>query len=491
MSDIYFEPPRLEGNSLYLRWRVEPASELYLRQDCRFDFPADLDLSVVPPRAWWWLALMVHHLHWPLLRPCRVHLPVRLGEQEIAFWRRLVETGITTLDAYRGVDETGGVEIIDGTEPLPDTLPLRLAARYATAFSGGKDSLLQTGLLAELTERPLLVTVTSPLPPMEDHLSPRRREILAAMAARTDVEHVEVWSDVRSSWNNQWPRSIGYKNSVNELSDTLAYLGALAIVAMAKGAGRALLASEVEVNTNTTIDGRFLQHPHFMYSVVTLGALDRLFAQAGIRIGSLTPPLYSSQVQELLWRRYPELQSLQFSCWRVTGSEQVCNDCSQCLRIGFLGLANGHRPSRMGIDIAKLLEKQDGWRPRPRPAAGALPEQLTAIAHHGASVDAIRRVSAGRLVREVLSRPGKRWQVMDAVRSVRRHRAMKAALADYEATPPTGYRRLMLEFVDPQLRDRVDAIYGTCFSEEPAERYADQVANARARIEWITGPLSR
>src|SRR5262249_26483030 len=86
MRKIYLESPLLQGQTATFRWRVEPASELYRQTHFSLHFPHSVDLSAVPERLWWDVLLICLHAHWLVLRPCEVHLPLRLGDGERQFW---------------------------------------------------------------------------------------------------------------------------------------------------------------------------------------------------------------------------------------------------------------------------------------------------------------------------------------------------------------------------------------------------------------------
>src|SRR5262249_28284957 len=152
------------------RWRVDPATALYRQPQFTLRFPETVDLARVPEGLWWTIMLICLHSQWPLLRPCRVRLPVRLGPGVAECWNRLMDAEVTTLEAYRGTNDfEREIEIIEDGPPLKYSLApggTNGAARCATAFSGGKDSLVQTGLLTELTQKPVLVATTSPMPPL-------------------------------------------------------------------------------------------------------------------------------------------------------------------------------------------------------------------------------------------------------------------------------------------------------------------------------------
>ena len=77
--------PVVAEHQVTFSWTVTPRTPLYERESFVLRFPDDVDLSGVAAGLWMRLALMVLHVHWPLLRPCRVRLPVTLepGESEL------------------------------------------------------------------------------------------------------------------------------------------------------------------------------------------------------------------------------------------------------------------------------------------------------------------------------------------------------------------------------------------------------------------------
>src|SRR3979409_2737935 len=96
------------------------------------------------------------------------------------------------------------------------------------------------------------------------------REIVAR---RSKVTLIEVESDLRSGWKNDFPPSVGYQVSVNELTDTFLYLSALLGAGWARGATHLFLASEAEGQENIDVGGNIVQHPHAMDSVTTTPAV--------------------------------------------------------------------------------------------------------------------------------------------------------------------------------------------------------------------------
>src|SRR5436305_14724481 len=102
MHRIDLSPPVLDGQTAIFRFRVEPATALYRKTSFALTFPSSVDLSRVPRRLWWDILLLCLHPHWLLLRPCEVHLPLRLSAGERLFWLQLLRNGADTVDAYRG-----------------------------------------------------------------------------------------------------------------------------------------------------------------------------------------------------------------------------------------------------------------------------------------------------------------------------------------------------------------------------------------------------
>jgi hypothetical protein len=463
----------MQGQIVRFCWRIEPATNLYRQNHFTLHFPQWIDLSRVPNRLWWDVFLMCLHAHWLLLRPCTVYIPIHLGAAERQFWLQLLRNAADTIDAYgpRNINPSQlGIEIIDNGVEMRRTVVHGLG--YGTAFSGGKDSLLQTGLLAELTEKPLLVTTTSPLPPLTDHETARRAYILTAIQERRDINFVEVRSDFRATWDNGYASRIGYSIAVNELTDTFLYTACLVLAGAALGVTRLFLASEAEVQENISFGNKIVQHSHFMYSAATQRALARLISSYGLRFGSLLWPLHSMQVQELLWARYPDLCDLQYSCWKVAKDEKTCSRCGQCLRIAMTAMAAGHDPQRMGIDLPKILEFASQLDPAARdPARAVLPSDLVMSRFHALVLDAIRRTSL-RHVAYLLAQGDIRRMFSHSTLNSLGLFLVARRRAKHAPTPPKlGVREAFFDWLDPDLRDRLIAIYCSYFVLEPRGRH--------------------
>jgi hypothetical protein len=487
---ITIDPPDVDGHTVTFRWTVQPATALYRQTSFFLRFPASIDLAAVPSTLWWYVVLLCLHAQWPFLRPCTVELPIRLPPGEAEFWLRLLDAQVVALEAHRGSsDFERRIDIVESGARL-DPLTRRVdRGRFGTAFSGGKDSLLQAGLLAELTARPLLVTTTSPLPPLHDHETPRRRQILAALAAREDVTLVEVESDVRAGWNNGFSRDLGYSQSINEVSDCFVYTAALLVAALALDATHLSLATQSEGHDTKEWQGRTVQRSQHMHSAITQRSLEALLSPAGLTYASLISALHNDQAQELVWVRYPGLRGLQYSCWRVGPHESACNRCDKCLRSAMPILALGDDPSPIGVDPVELLWRMRRWAPPDRRAAEGLPDATTGyrfgthVAQRLAAMPIRTAVRAlGGATPLGLLEP-RMWRAVAAFAALRRR------AREWRPPAPWGYRPGYLRLVDPLIRERLGAIYAHHFAPEPEERYAAELARCDALTEWITAPL--
>jgi hypothetical protein len=512
MNRVKLLPPEIEPRrrTATFRWRVEPETLLYRRTSFTLGFPPEIDVASVPPALWWTVALLCLHSHWNLLRPCRVELPVELPPGEAEFWRRLVEVEAVTLEAYRGAPTPldalppGGprgwpplaaFEIAARGRRLPTPPRLPRAAtggRCAAAFSGGKDSLLQAALLCDFTAQPLLVTTTSPMPPLHDHLTARRRQVLAAMPVRRELTLLEVQSDLRESWRNDFPPTAGFPVSVNEITDTWLYFAALLVCAVALGATHLFLASEAEVQDNVELDGRIVQHPHCMYSRASQKAVESLLAPLGLRYGSLISALHSEQVQQLLWTRYRDLCDLQYSCWRVGQDQAACSRCTQCLRVALAVLAIGERPERLGIDLVPLLLAQAGWRPHPC-AGDALPAAVAAARLHAQVVRSLAATPTSRVL-AALARGGPArllgpdgWRALAAYARLRWRLAPSASAS--APAPAPGYRAAFLGGLDPLIAAPVGAVFAEHFPRADPDDHAGILERSDRLARFIAAPL--
>jgi hypothetical protein len=429
------------------------------------------------------------HTHWPLLGGCRVELPIRIGAAEREFWTRLVDNVAVQLHAYGSARRPGrGGQLV---EAGPALAPVRLEPvgdRATVAFSGGKDSLVQTGLVAELTERPLLVSVTSPVPWARDHVGAARERARAEVAKRLRVDVVEVQSDFRTAWDLGFSARDGCSLGVHELSDLLLYHGVMAAVAAATGSAHSFMASEADIQYNRARDGEVILHPEFLSSAVTQSALDALLRGFGLGKSSLTYPLHMPYVQRLLVSRYGELADLQFSCWRAPEGSQACSACLKCFQIALVTLGEGLSPRAVGIDPIRVLCAFGDWPlDTERPAGWPILDDFRTARHH--IVRILQQLPTDAAESVMLSEPRDRAdaQLGEALAIFARLRAEALAWA-IPAEP--GYIGGFFDFMRPDLREPVRAIFDQHFPRAREAEFAPIVARAKALARWISEPLA-
>jgi perosamine synthetase len=500
MHVIEIHEPVVTDRRVRFSWTLEPPLGLYARNSFEMAFPPSVDLSAVPMALWWRVGLICLHAHWPLLRPCRVVLPVTLPPGEREFWLRLTDAAVSVLDSRGDTPRAErSIELVDGGPPLEAPAPPvgdRLG--IVSCFSGGRDSLSQAGLLAELGEQPILVTTTSPVTWSTEHDSARRRQVLDRIVERGPYELVEVQSDLRGNCDNSFASPYGV--SVNELGDCFLYAAAAIAVAAARGARIVLIASEAEVQESVRRSGMVVQHMHFMYSAATHRALSALCAPFAIAVGSLTYPLRQFQVQELLAARYPNLSNLQYSCWSLGADEAACSRCIECRNNALNLMALGRSPTLAGIDLVTLLLAADVWErtfgppPAPPGSWNDSPSAIVGRSLRYRAVATLSSISVERVAQLLDDYPERsaadRAAALASFQGFHQRAADQLESAISGAAATEGYRAGYLELLDERLRPRVASILNEHFEPAPRDTYEQLLENSRALGDWIGAPLS-
>jgi len=423
-----------------------------------------------------------------LLRPCRVELPVSLGQAEREFWLRLVDNVAIQLEAYGSARRPGrAAQLVDSGPPLEPTRQPAAGNRAAVAFSGGKDSTVLAALAAELTDRPLLVMITSPVPWARDHVGVARDVARTEIAKRLPVELVEVTSDFRTAWEISFSQRDGCTLGVHEVSDLPLFQASIAAVAAMAGISRCLMASEANAQYNVSIGDRVLLQRDFMYSAVTQGALDALLQPWGIRQGSLTYPLHVPQVEALLLRRYRKLADLQFSCWQAPDGMRACSACPKCSEIALFALAEGVSPRKVGIDPIRALGFLADRRVDARWGGLEPPiHEHQAPQHH--VVHAVQATSSQR-VAEILSKdtPANAAERLGEALAIYARLRAEALALTVPAAP--GFVTDFLDLVPADLRERVGSIFAEHFRATSEPEFEAMTERARALTAWIAEPL--
>ncbi len=488
MEVIRLDAPVVDGQTVSFAWSCDPPTTLYRDTAFELRFPASIDLERVPAAVWWRVALICLHSHWPLLRPCRVVLPVRLAPGEREFWLRMCDAGTATLEAHAGGSDVGRrIDIVESGPALEWPEPVPESSLVVACFSGGRDSLTQTALLQELGLTPLLVSVASAREGSIEHKTARRRQVLAEIQSRRGLELVEVESSLRGCWDNMYAVD-RYQIAVSELTDTLLYFAAALVVAAARGASGVYLASEAEAQDSAEIDGQIVQIKHYMYTGATQRALSKLIAPLGIRYGALTYPLRQYQVMRLLGERYADLRDLQYSCWSMTGDEDVCSRCYSCFTNAFELMANGISPEEIRIDVVTLLRAHADWRPRTEDAHAVLPHSQIYWQFDSQLLRCLQKVTPKLAAGYITERWRGSGRAAEALAGYERMRSRALAVG---VEPEPGYCADYLQLVDPPHRTGMAAIFDEYFEREDEAHHADRLQRILALSDWVTAPLAR
>ncbi|MFW5871209.1 MAG: hypothetical protein ACOCVH_01855 [Verrucomicrobiota bacterium] len=484
------ESVEIQQSRINIRWKTDPASKLYRRTNCSLVFPEEVNLHVLPAGLVERTVLMLLYPHWAILAPCKIKLPFKIHDGERLAWSRLAENQWNSVQFHSGRKKEKLKFSWDYSGEMLSRSPAPVNGEgCATAFSGGKDSLFQTGFLMEQGESPLLVTTIAP--PPEVH--PRRLYVYDQVQHRTGLPLIKVQTDYRSSCHNLYPREQGLTQAVNELTDVLLYTACLILAAAVKNINRLYVASELEVQTAVKIDETLVTHPHAMYNVTTLKTLQRILEPYNISISSLTAPLQTMQIQQTLWKEWPKLRDMQTSCWSMTPDEPMCNKCGQCLRITLCSLEAGFDPAEMGGDAAKNLAAVESWK-KIRAAAEnkqqLLPDTITRQLLYRQTLHATGSIGLPRLFFCFLKKPSyvlhpvALWKA--ACNTIRLW-----ALSRNVRMPELGtFADAFLDFVDKteknNLRSFLEERYSAGRQSHPGNRFSQYTLEA---IDWCTEEL--
>ena len=369
MRLIRFAPLQIDSTKVRVEWTVDPPTPMYQETAFELDYSDSLDPRELPLKFWWTIVPLILHSHWNLLRPCRIVLPVTLPPGEIEFWLRQLDQERVSLERLRKTTDFARTIEISGDGP--ELAPWSLSStndRWSTAFSGGRDSLAQTGLLCELTEKPLLVNTCDPMPPLIDSVWPYRDRTMREIARRRDVELVVVKSNLRRTWPHyEFPHQLGYPISLGVMGDAHLVTANTLVVAASRGIRAVTLAAELELARLEEYEGKpcFFEM-NFGYNVPLLRSLSCLFGKFGMNLSSLIMPFTQFQLQSLLRTRYADLGDLQISCfWMKEDTERSCSRCWKCFRSAMILLSHGEDPASLDIDVSKLFAAGNTFGPTP------------------------------------------------------------------------------------------------------------------------------
>lgn len=311
------------------------------------------------------------------------------------------------------------------------------------------------------------------------------------MAAKSGFRLIEVKSDFRWAWDNNFAHRFDYGISVNELTDTLLYSAATLVCAAALGITHVCIASEAELHENLLVEGITVQHEQFMYSGLTIGALNAMLQRFGITYSSLVAPLYDTQIGALLQTRYADLAHLQASCWMCDEDGTPCGSCGKCTKTALTVFAHGLSPRRVGYDPIAVIEGLAAFKPRENVLPGPFPRvrDQGRWRYDRHRVGLIQRTPTTKVVRAMLFTERSRLLSPRGIRAVLAYHRLRRRLRE-EAPGPRGLPAGFFAYVDPAIREDVRRILREHFPESedggPSESSATR---ALELVAWIAEPL--
>ena len=390
--------PVVDDHAVHFSWTATPRTALYRRESFSLRFPPGVDLGSVPPAFWDRASLLVLHTHAALLDPCTIEVRWSITDREAAAIAQQVRAVKDTCDYYAGNepgDATFRIHTSATTSPLAGFAGS--ANRHdsaVAAFSGGRDGIVQAAMLRAACVPVTLVTVTSPMPPSNDHANAWRRRSLATAPARLDASFVEVRSDARSCWRHSWALENGRASvGIHEITDQVLYTVTCAAVALAQGVGEVYLAAETETHFATVVAGRVIQLQQLSSALATMTTMQILLDDLDISLRCATAPFRSWQVSTLLARKAAECIDLVASCWRVNADIRSCNACSTCLSRSLFLLANGIDERRIGVDLDELGAWAAQWTPHLTRGSDESPKQRVSRSNAEATLRAVSSMS--------------------------------------------------------------------------------------------------
>lgn len=486
-TTFILEPIEIHPHEFTLHWKTSPETTLFNKNECSIRFPESIDLRRLPDGFIERIAVLLLHPYWPLLSPCKIDLPFTLSAEEKQCWERLITLQWDTLQGHVEKENPLILEwSFTGPTLSSEHQPI-VGDGCSTAFSGGKDSLFQTGFLLDQGSHPLLVSTISD----KESTHQRKLEVDRKVTELTGLELIQVETNYRSIYNNLYPRELGWLPAVNELNDVILYLANLLMASASRNIPQTYVASESDVQASVKKDHRWIQHPHAMYSLVTLKVIEKLFSPYGMKIGSLTAPINQYQVQKTLWIEWPALRALQTTCWRMSADEDLCNECRDCLKASLTSFDAGEDPREMGADLVKNLAATDYWHPVLE-SAGETPNDLTRSNLHQQTIIALGNIPLYTYALHFTKlRPlgplNKEWRA--AWKNTRRLKTLAKSL---DSTRLNQYAEEYLALVDDPHREPLRNFLNHRF-QAGGESFRDNryFKNTFDMIAWATESLSK
>jgi len=488
VKTLRFTKPQVTGNRVAFRWQCDPPVPLLLRDNFSIEYPFSVEDADVPESMWWSVLLGCAFATWNFLEDYTIVCDGGVSCEEREAWSRLADYERWMFQKYS--DGTGRHRpfAVEASELAHGAAAPRTEARgAASCLSGGKESLLQAGLLREMGSPMSLVNIISPIPSQRDHESRKRTRIMSQFAGCSWAELVRVRSDVRSTFDNNYPREHGAGVSFNELADSVIYASLALPVAWYHRRESVLLGSEWEVSWLKRQHNLPCPDTYAMYSIPTFAGIDATWRNLyGIGYGSLLFPLTQFCIESLLCTRYKDLLPMQDSCWRTDGIHDYCSQCEKCLRVASMLLAHKVSPTDIAIDLNRLFSPESSIMRVWPPAYDDIVHTLyhDSIRYAASKIDPQWALDLFREGTSLRNGPFRRWRTKRSFLKWRQRTA--DSTVGHVALPKSDY----FKYVPETYRESVRGIVHEVLPDDDTRDFSEPLACIDEAIEYLRAPFS-
>ena len=466
---INYAPPLVRGSRIEFTWTMSSEvpfyqqNQLYLDVglDGEGDWPQELLCNVL---------LYALHTHWLFMAPVDVILPMEIAEADRGVWERLLRLSAATLSHHSARDLSTDVRILSDGH-VRGTADIRTTSRGSAAslLSGGKESLVQAGLVGAFFEDPLLI--------FHQHSShPRIPKAFKEIREMLPCRLLQQSSNLREIVNGRFlHQELGIHP--NLLVGSMAQIIEAGLVLAGYTERIRHLFHGAERETHLMVPGRAgVFEDKALHNIVYQKVLEHFVREfVDIRITSPLIPLSNFQVQELLVRRFPGLLAVQESCF--FGS--WCSKCLKCFRIAAILAACEVDPRRVGIDLQRLLLDQHKM----------ILKQILGVPRGEGELCAPNYYYALQIIKKRgLDTPigGRRHYFARAIATRRWRRLLESVDMSVDLSGVTRLDSSLLEFLDAPFRAAVKSeLRGLWVEKEPLE---DELApQLKSIIDWVLG----
>jgi hypothetical protein len=273
-----------------------------------------------------------------------IHLPVRLPDQIISEWKKVILKVSEKL--YR--NPACVTFMMSSVEPDYNA-QANSANKMVLFFGGGTESLLTLARLIEKNVKPYLASLGGPNWPGSDpEINPDKFKMDARVSQELDLPLIRVRTNFKDIfYTSYWKKYL--KDGVSLLNAVLAmpsFISFLLPITEAMGIGQL-------VNGNEKMN---FPDEYFCFSPPVTDLLENI--SKNVRYESHLGDLLKEDVCRELYGKYPQFVQYQYSCWR-NRNKRWCYRCQSCLEYYMLLKDSGLDPAVAGMNEGDISSNMD------------------------------------------------------------------------------------------------------------------------------------